>query len=283
MNKFDNVGTLLLAIVFLGCAAIVTASYASRKSLPESNHRHASRFLRYFLGNHPGTLTQGAVTSVAYASVAAILVNSYLPIATVTVRTIASVGVTALGFGFVTEAFNVLLRSNSNRLVPVVLTGSVILNLPVFPVTFLVTRLSQWLTSSTRRKEMVAPHFDPVVSSAMRITERSRTGKDEQDPPIIDLGAGRLVVDANLPISDLGRYLGMELPNPKLYPSIERLVVEEFGAVPPIGTVVRQHGFDFIVCEKDVNRVTKVEIQRQFSLKDTLYPHSNRPSPESEP
>jgi Transporter associated domain len=283
MNKFADIGTLLFAIVFLTCAAMVTASYASRKSLPESNHRHASRFLRYFLGNYHGTFTQGAVTSIAYASIAALLVNSYLPIATVTVRTIASVGVTALGFGVLTEAFNVLLRSNSNRVKPAILSLSVIVELTVFPVTFLVNRLNQWLSSSTRRKVMVAPHFDPVVSSAMRITERSRTGKDEQDPPIIDLGAGRLVVDANLPISDLGRYLGMELPNPKSYPSIERLVVEEFGAVPPIGTVIRQYGFDFVVCERDVNRVTKVEIHRQFSLKDTFNPHSNRPSPESEP
>jgi hypothetical protein len=283
MNKFADIGTLLFAIVFLGCAAIVTASYALRKSLPESNHRHANRAFRYSVESHYGTFAQGGVTSVAYASLAALLVNSYLPITTVTVRTIVTVGVTALGFGVLTEVFNVLLRSKTKRLPTVILSLSSIVELTVFPVTFLVSRLNQWLSSSTRRKEALAGHFEPVVSSAMRITERSRTGNEEQDPPIIDLGAGRLVIDANLPISDLGRYLGIELPNPKSYPSIERLVVEEFGEVPPIGTVLQLYGFDFVVSERIANRVIKVEIHRQLSLKDTFNPHSNRTSPESEP
>jgi CBS domain containing-hemolysin-like protein len=290
-NNLKDIGTLLFAFGSLGLAAMVTASHVLLSSLPESSRRgfidsnpsRKRRSFRHFLERHHGTFSQGTVTSVAYASFATLLVHSYLPIATVIPRALLSVGVTAFGFGILTEAFKVLGRWNSNRFLPIVFVLSGVVECSLLPVTFLVTRLCQGLSLLSRRKETASRHFEPVVSSAMRITERSRSNHEEQDPPIVDLGAGRLVVDANLPIADLGRYLGIELPNPKSYPSIERLVIEESGAVPPVGTVLRLYGFDFVVSDRSLNRVVKVEIHRQFSLRDTFNPHSSRPSPESKP
>jgi len=73
----------------------------------------------------------------------------------------------------------------------------------------------------------------------------------------------RMVVDASVPISDLGRYLGTELPDEGDYHTLGGFVVARFGRVPEVGATLSAHGLDFVVREGDERRVTKVEIQRQ--------------------
>jgi len=91
----------------------------------------------------------------------------------------------------------------------------------------------------------------------------------DEDAPIIDLGDGRLLVDASVPIADLSRYLGAELPEDGDYNSLGGFLVDRLGRVPPPGTKLEEVGLQFIVREANERRVAKVEIVR------------GRPSPES--
>jgi CBS domain containing-hemolysin-like protein len=90
-----------------------------------------------------------------------------------------------------------------------------------------------------------------------------RDEHDAEDAPIADLGDGRMVVDASVPISDLSRYLGTELPDEGDYHTLGGFVVARFGRVPEVGATLSAHGLDFVVRDGDERRVTKVEIQRQ--------------------
>lgn len=115
-----------------------------------------------------------------------------------------------------------------------------------------------------------------------RIVGDIRDEHDEAEPPIVDLGAGRLMVDASLSLIDLGRYLGTDLPNNDDYTSLGGLLVAQLGRVPPVGAKLSEFGLEFVVRDADERRVAKVEIQRPLSLRDTHSPLSMRVSPESE-
>jgi putative hemolysin len=90
-----------------------------------------------------------------------------------------------------------------------------------------------------------------------------RDEHDAEEAPIADLGDGRMVVDASVPIADLSRYLGTELPDEGDYHTLGGFIVARFGRVPEIGASLSAHGLDFVVREGDERRVTKVEIHRQ--------------------
>ena len=89
--------------------------------------------------------------------------------------------------------------------------------------------------------------------------------KDEHDtdePPIVDLGDGRLMVDAGVPIADLNRYLGVALPEDGEYASLGGFLVERLGQVPAIGASLSELDLEFVVRDADDRRVAKVEITR---------------------
>ena len=89
-----------------------------------------------------------------------------------------------------------------------------------------------------------------------------RDEHDTEDPPIVDLGDGRLVVDASIPLADLSRYLGAELPLDGDYHSLGGFIVAELGRVPEIGATLKAFRLHFEVREADERRVSKVEITR---------------------
>jgi len=91
----------------------------------------------------------------------------------------------------------------------------------------------------------------------------------DDDAPIVDLGDGHLLVDASVPIADLSRYLGTDLPEDGDYNSLGGFLVDRLGRVPPTGTKLEEVGLQFIVRDANERRVAKVEIVR------------GRPSPES--
>jgi putative hemolysin len=95
-----------------------------------------------------------------------------------------------------------------------------------------------------------------------RIVGDIRDEHDEAEPPVIELGNGKLMVDASLSLVDLGRYLDTELPDNDDYTSLGGLLVAEFGRVPPIGAKLSQFGLDFLVRDADERHVAKVELQR---------------------
>jgi magnesium and cobalt exporter, CNNM family len=102
-----------------------------------------------------------------------------------------------------------------------------------------------------------------------------RDEHDNDEPPIVDLGNGRLMVDAGVPIADLSRYLGIELPEASHYNSLGGFIVDRVGQVPSIGETLSDFGLDFVVRDADDRHVSKVEIIRR-----TLTPG---PGPESLP
>jgi CBS domain containing-hemolysin-like protein len=89
-----------------------------------------------------------------------------------------------------------------------------------------------------------------------------RDEHDVEEPPIADLGDGRLLVDASVPIGDLGRYLGADLPEDGDYRSLGGYIIAELGRVPEVGARVTALGLEFEVREADERRVAKVEIRR---------------------
>lgn len=116
-----------------------------------------------------------------------------------------------------------------------------------------------------------------------RIVGDIRDEHDEGDPPILELGGGRLMVDASVPIIDLSRYLDTELPEHGDYNSLGGLLVSHLGRVPPIGARMSEYGLDFVVRDADERRVSKVEILRRSVAPDSVCPRTLRPGPESEP
>ncbi|MBK6690704.1 MAG: HlyC/CorC family transporter [Myxococcales bacterium] len=88
--------------------------------------------------------------------------------------------------------------------------------------------------------------------------------RDEYDTdaeaPIQELGEGRLLADAALPISDLEHKLGRDLPTTGDVDSIGGLIVQRSGRVPEVGASVTIEGVKLIVRDADERRVVKVEV-----------------------
>jgi putative hemolysin len=87
-----------------------------------------------------------------------------------------------------------------------------------------------------------------------------RDEHDVDEAPIVDLGDGHLLVDAAIPIGDLSRYLGAELPVDGDYHSLGGFIVSKLGRVPDVGASLEAHQLTFVVREADERRVEKVEI-----------------------
>jgi CBS domain containing-hemolysin-like protein len=84
---------------------------------------------------------------------------------------------------------------------------------------------------------------------------------DDEENPIVDLGDGRIVADAAVPIDELSRFLGVELPNDGDFVSLGGLLVSHAGHVPQAGTELEAFGVRFTIREADERKVSRVEIQ----------------------
>jgi len=102
-----------------------------------------------------------------------------------------------------------------------------------------------------------------------------RDEHDVDEPPIADLGDGRLLVDASVSIGDLSRYLGAELPTDGDYHTLAGFVVAELGTVPEVGVRLSAFDLDFEVKEADERRVLKVEITRRSLPAESIVPRSS--------
>ncbi len=83
----------------------------------------------------------------------------------------------------------------------------------------------------------------------------------EDDADIVELGDGKLLVDASIPISDLNRRLGTQLPDDGDYISLGGLLVDQLGKVPDPGAHHEAHGLRFVVRDADERHISQVEIQ----------------------
>jgi CBS domain containing-hemolysin-like protein len=102
-----------------------------------------------------------------------------------------------------------------------------------------------------------------------------RDEHDVEEPPIVDMGDGRLMVDAGVSMVDLGRYLGRELPDDGDYNSLGGFLVARLGRVPAAGVKLKAFDLDFVVREADERHIARVEIVRPA---DQVSPLSTRPS-----
>ena len=102
-----------------------------------------------------------------------------------------------------------------------------------------------------------------------------RDEHDVEEPPIADLGDGKLLVDASVSIADLSRYLGAELPTDGDYHTLAGFVVAELGTVPEVGARLTAFDLDFEVKEADERRVLKVEITRRAAPPESILPRSS--------
>ena len=82
---------------------------------------------------------------------------------------------------------------------------------------------------------------------------------DDEDP-MQDLGDGRLLVDAAVPVDELEQRLGVELPQRNGFVSLGGLVMEQLGKVPEQGTVVRMGPVDLVIRDADERRVRRIEV-----------------------
>lgn len=92
---------------------------------------------------------------------------------------------------------------------------------------------------------------------------------DTEEPAIVELDGGRLLVDASIAISELSRYLGAELPESTDYHSLGGFIVDRLGRVPRVGAKLGAFGLEFVVREADNRHVSKVEIMRPPGGVDT--------------
>lgn len=219
-----------------------------------------------------------SVAQVTFVAASTVLFDVAWSIPSNFVRSVVTIGITTVLFALLTEVLEGCVSRNRKRFLPLFLRFATLLALVALPVTLPFA----WAKYVFGRKHHVSTDTDVPLTT--RSATPPRPEHEELEPPIIDLGAGRLVVDANLSLTDLGRYLGVELPNPESFSSIGRLLVARYGSIPPIGTKLNEFGFDFVVHDVRKDGVTKVEIQRPFSLRDTYSPLSARVSPpDSEP
>lgn len=90
---------------------------------------------------------------------------------------------------------------------------------------------------------------------------------DDDESSIIELSNGHYVVDASIPITELNRHAGIELPETGEYNSLGGFIVEIMGRVPEAGAVLERMGHRFLIRHADERHISKVEIvPRQFRI-----------------
>jgi len=109
-----------------------------------------------------------------------------------------------------------------------------------------------------------------------RIVGDIRDEHDEAEPPIVELGEGRLMVDATVSVVDLSRYLATELPDNGDYNSLGGLLVSRVGRVPPVGARISEYGLDFVIRDADERHISRVEIVRRPLALESVSPRSIR-------
>jgi len=87
---------------------------------------------------------------------------------------------------------------------------------------------------------------------------------DAEQNAVLELGAGRWLVDAGISVSDLEEQIGEQIREPTGdYDSLGGMVVELAGHVPAVGESVTASGFRFTVKEADQRHVRRVELSRR--------------------
>jgi len=101
---------------------------------------------------------------------------------------------------------------------------------------------------------------------------------DMDEQSIVELGEGRLLVDASVSIAELNRLLDAGFPEDGDYNTVGGLVLERLGRVPEVGERIAESGFAFLVREADDRRVIKVEVEKLAAEQAAETPKTTRVS-----
>jgi len=85
---------------------------------------------------------------------------------------------------------------------------------------------------------------------------------DDDEPPIVTLGAGRWIVDGRLSVEELSEVIGAELPAGE-YTTVGGLVLDRTGRVPAVGDTAVIDGIHIEVTRMARNRVDRVVVSRE--------------------
>jgi len=85
---------------------------------------------------------------------------------------------------------------------------------------------------------------------------------DVDEQSVVELGEGRLLVNASVSILELNRMLDASFQEDGDYNTVGGMVLERLGRVPAVGERIAENGFAFHVREADDRRVIKVEVER---------------------
>lgn len=91
---------------------------------------------------------------------------------------------------------------------------------------------------------------------------------EKAEPPIKEIGAGRYVIQARVPIEELEDLFGIELPEQDIYETVGGLVMTHAGKVPMPGEVVLFAGLKFEVRERARTRVITLVVSRVPAASD---------------
>lgn len=135
------------------------------------------------------------------------------------------------------------------------------------------TSVHAQLTQFRKRREHMAIVLDEygvvegLVTLEDIIEEIVGEISDEHDEPQDELLAGisRLPdgaysVDASLPVRDVNRAMGWQLPDDRAY-TVAGVVIDAAKMIPPEGQEIEAHGFRFKVLERDRQRVARVLVR----------------------
>jgi putative hemolysin len=84
---------------------------------------------------------------------------------------------------------------------------------------------------------------------------------EEGDPEVKSLSSGALLVNASLPVSDVNRRLGAELPEGD-YVSLGGMLIDHLGGIPPTGSVHELFGLRLTIREADPRHIAWIEVEQ---------------------
>jgi putative hemolysin len=91
---------------------------------------------------------------------------------------------------------------------------------------------------------------------------RDEHDQPEEESPIVELERGHFIVDASIPITELNRHVGTELPDDQDYNSLGGYIIEMMGRVPEVGATLETESYRFQITSADERRISQVEIIR---------------------
>jgi len=93
---------------------------------------------------------------------------------------------------------------------------------------------------------------------------------DAEPVQLRELGDGRLLADARVPLCEISDYYHVDLPSNRDYESLGGLILAEAGSVPLPGECYEVEGLHFTVVEADNKRIRAVEVMRLEDEEETM-------------